>query len=189
MKILFATQNENKVKEFTDKIQNTNIEIISLKDINDNTDCIEDATTFSGNALIKAKYYYDKYKIPTVSDDSGLVVEALNGDPGVYSKRYSGKGDRENIALLLKNLENKTNRNAYFECAICFYDGAPHFFTGRCYGKIGYELKGKNGFGYDPIFICGDKTFSELTMNEKNKISHRALAVNDFIKYISNEYL
>lgn len=184
MKLLFATQNENKIKEFTNKIQNCNIQIINLKDLNDNTDCIEDADTFSGNALIKAKYYYDKYQIPTVSDDSGLVVEALNGAPGVYSKRYSGKGDQENIALLLKNMENISNRNAYFECAICYYDGAPHYFTGRCYGKIGFELKGKNGFGYDPIFIYKDKTFSELTIEEKNEISHRALAVKKFVEYI-----
>jgi XTP/dITP diphosphohydrolase len=146
--------------------------------------------TFSDNALIKAKYFYDKYHIITISDDSGLVVPSLNGEPGVFSSRYSGLGDEENNKLLLKNLENKTDRSAYYEVSICFYDGnKPEFFIGKCFGKIGFEEKGENGFGYDPLFIYGEKTFSEIPLDEKNKFSHRAIALKQFIAFFEKNYL
>lgn len=184
MNILLATQNKNKIKEFKEKLNGTNINVLSLSDFNDDSDCIENGNTFEENAEIKAKFYFDKYHLPTISDDSGLVVKALNGEPGIYSKRYSGGGDKENIELLLKNLNNVNDRSAYFECAICYYDKESKFFVGKCYGKIGFEPIGENGFGYDPVFMYNDKSFAQLSLEEKNKISHRAKAVNQFIEFV-----
>lgn len=190
MKLLIASGNKHKIYEFRVLFENyDNIEVISLSDLDDHDEVEETGTTFSENAFIKAKYYFDKYNIITISDDSGICVPALNNEPGVYSSRYSGLGDEGNNDLLLKNVEGK-DRTAFYECDICFYDGnEPHFFIGKCYGRLGYERKGINGFGYDPLFIYGDKTFAEVDLETKNKVSHRAIAMKKFIDFFNNEYL
>lgn len=191
MKLLLASGNEHKIYEFKKLFRDyENIEILSLKDLNDNNDVDETGTTFSENSFIKAKYFYDKYNIVTISDDSGIVVPSLNYEPGVYSARYSGLGDEGNNDLLLKKLGNSTDRVAYYECDICFYDGKEEkHFNGKCYGEIGYERKGTNGFGYDPLFIYEDKTFAEVDLETKNKVSHRAVALRQFMEYFEKEYL
>lgn len=187
MEILLATQNEHKIIEFQNKLKGTGIIIKSLVDFNDDSDCIENGKTFEENALIKAKTYYNKYHLPTISDDSGLVVKALNGAPGIYSKRYSGGNDQDNINLLLKKLKNEKDRSAFFECAICYYDGDAHYFIGKCHGDIGFIPEGDDGFGYDPIFLYNGKSFAQISLDEKNKISHRARAINEFVKYIKEK--
>lgn len=189
MKLLIASSNKHKIYEFKVLFSKyKNVEIISLSDLNDNDEVEETGTTFSENAFIKAKYYYDKYKILTISDDSGICVPSLNNEPGVYSSRYSGNGDEANNDLLLQRIEGK-DRTAYYECDICFYDGKePYYFIGKCYGTIGYERKGKNGFGYDPLFIYDGKTFAEVDLETKNKVSHRAVALKQFINFFNTKY-
>lgn len=189
MKLLIASSNKHKIYEFKVLFSKyKNVEIISLSDLNDNDEVEETGTTFSENAFIKAKYYYDKYKILTISDDSGICVPSLNNEPGVYSSRYSGNGDEANNDLLLQRIEGK-DRTAYYECDICFYDGEePYYFIGKCYGTIGYERKGRNGFGYDPLFIYDGKTFAEVDLETKNKVSHRAVALKQFINFFNTKY-
>lgn len=189
MKLLIASSNKHKIYEFKVLFSKyKNVEIISLSDLNDNDEVEETGTTFSENAFIKAKYYYDKYKILTISDDSGICVPSLNNEPGVYSSRYSGHGDEANNDLLLKRIEGK-DRTAFYECDICFYDGKePYYFIGKCYGTIGYERKGENGFGYDPLFIYDGKTFAEVDLETKNKVSHRAIALKQFIEFFSDKF-
>lgn len=191
MKILIASNNKNKVKEIKKLFSEfKGIEVISLQDFDDHDDVEENGVTFSENAYIKAKYYYDKYNVTTISDDSGLVVPALNGDPGVYSARYSGMGDEANNDLLLKNMENIKDRSAYYQCDICFYDGkTPQYFVGKLTGQIGYERKGTGGFGYDPLFIVDERTLAEIDLDEKNKISHRAIAIGKFLKYFKENFI
>lgn len=189
MKLLIASSNKHKIYEFKVLFSKyKNVEIISLYDLNDHDEVEETGTTFSENAFIKAKYYYDKYQLLTISDDSGICVPSLNNEPGVYSSRYSGHGDEANNDLLLQRIEGK-DRTAYYECDICFYDGKePYYFIGRCYGTIGYERKGKNGFGYDPLFIYDGKTFAEVDLETKNKVSHRAVALKQFTDFFNKKY-
>lgn len=189
MKLLIASSNKHKIYEFKVLFSKyKNVEIISLYDLNDHDEVEETGTTFSENAFIKAKYYYDKYQLLTISDDSGICVPSLNNEPGVYSSRYSGHGDEANNDLLLQRIEGK-DRTAYYECDICFYDGKePYYFIGKCYGTIGYERKGKNGFGYDPLFIYDGKTFAEVDLETKNKVSHRAVALKHFINFFNEKY-
>lgn len=191
MKLLIASGNAHKIYEFRKLFSKyENIEVLSLKDLDDNNEVEETGTTFPENSFIKAKYFYDKYNIITISDDSGIVVPSLNYEPGVYSSRYSGLGDEGNNDLLLKKLGNSKDRKAYYECDICFYDGKiEKHFNGKCHGEIGYERKGTKGFGYDPLFIYGDKTFAEVELEEKNKVSHRAIALREFMVFFENEYL
>ena len=148
MKLLIASGNKHKIYEFKVLFEKyKDIEVVSLADLDDHDEVEENGSTFSENAFIKAKYFYDKYKIITISDDSGICVPSLNNEPGIYSSRYSGHGDEANNDLLLKNVEGK-DRTAFYECDICFYDGTePQFFIGKCYGTLGYERKGVNGFG------------------------------------------
>lgn len=189
MKLLIASSNKHKIYEFKVLFSKyKNVEIISLYDLNDHDEVEETGTTFSENAFIKAKYYYDKYQLLTISDDSGICVPSLNNEPGVYSSRYSGHGDEANNDLLLQRIEGK-DRTAYYECDICFYDGKdPYYFIGKCYGTIGYERKGKNGFGYDPLFIYDGKTFAEVDLETKNKVSHRAVALKQFTDFFNKKY-
>lgn len=188
MKILLATKNKNKIKEIKEILKVFNkdktTDIITLNELDDNDVVYENENTFEGNALLKAKYYYEKYHIPTLSDDSGLVVPSLNNEPGVLSARYANGNDDDNINKLLFNLKGNTDRDAYFECVLCFYDGSPLFFCGRSLGQIGYEKKGSNGFGYDPIFIVDGKSFADMSSESKNKISHRVKALKLFIEKI-----
>lgn len=154
------------------------------------TDEIEETeTTFQGNSRLKARYIYDKYGMTTIADDSGLEVEALNGEPGIYSARYAGEhGNHEkNNAKLLEALKEKTNRKAQFRSVITLiYDNEESQFEGIIAGKINEELSGTDGFGYDPLFTPKgyDRTFAEMTMEEKNPISHRGLAVQKLVEYL-----
>lgn len=187
MKLIMASSNKNKIKEISLMLKG--YEILSLNDVGFESDIVEDGKTFKENALIKAKTIYDIYHIPVIADDSGLCVEALNLEPGVYSHRYAGpmEDDALNNALLVKNLKGISNRRAYYECAICYYDGIPKFFEGRVYGEIVDEPRGNNGFGYDPYFYIPilNKTMAEISIDEKNKISHRSIAVKHLGGYLN----
>ncbi|HRT69028.1 MAG TPA: RdgB/HAM1 family non-canonical purine NTP pyrophosphatase [Bacilli bacterium] len=189
MKILFATHNNHKVSEIKNMLPE--VTIVTLDDVQDEDEIEETGLTFSENAAIKARYYYQKYHLPVIADDSGLVVMALNGEPGVHSARYSPSGSyAANNQLLLEKMANISHREAYFITVICFIDnfGKEHYFTGKITGTITKEEKGTSGFGYDPLFYVPEfrKTFAEMSLAEKNKISHRALALNQFKYYIQN---
>lgn len=192
MELVFVTANTHKAAE-VQKVVSKAIKIVSLKDINCNDDIEETANTFQGNALLKAKHVYNKYNKNCFADDSGLEVEALNNEPGVFSARYAGvpKSDEKNTAKLLKNLEGIENRKARFRTVIALIlDGKEHLFEGIIEGTIAQQPIGTNGFGYDPVFIPAGytKTFAQMTAEEKNQISHRAIAVskmNEFLKSIS----
>lgn len=189
MKIVFATHNNNKLKEVSAMLPN--LEIVSLTAIDCHEDIPETADTLEGNAIIKANYVTEKYGLPCFADDTGLLVDALNGEPGVYSARYAGEhGNAEkNMDLLLKNLEGKTNRAAHFKTAICLnLNNKQHLFEGICSGEILQKRQGDEGFGYDPIFKPAgfELSFAEMSMEEKGKISHRGLAVQKLIAFLQN---
>ncbi|MFA6661761.1 MAG: RdgB/HAM1 family non-canonical purine NTP pyrophosphatase [Bacilli bacterium] len=188
MDIIFATHNLNKVCELRKllKENNCNYNILSLDDLKCKVEVIETGTTFKENSLLKAKAIYEIYKIPVLADDSGLCVDALDGAPGIFSSRYSGGSSSDNIDLLLKNMENIDNRDAHFNCTVCYYDSNPNFFEGIVQGEIGYKRVGQSGFGYDPIFMYEDKSFAAISLDDKNKISHRAKALKKFLSYIYN---
>ncbi|MGI6709997.1 MAG: RdgB/HAM1 family non-canonical purine NTP pyrophosphatase [Bacilli bacterium] len=188
MKILIATHNKYKLKEIKEA-SNQNYNFISLTDVADKNLVIEDGISFRQNAYKKAKYYFDLYGMSTLADDSGLVVKSLKGAPGVYSSRYGGVegDDANNNKKLLTEMKGFKNRQAYYYCSFCYIDnnGKVHYFSGKLRGNIAYEERGKNGFGYDSVFIPKgyDKTFGELTSDIKNKISHRTQALNKFSKF------
>ena len=181
MKIIVASGHAHKLEDIAKIL--TGFELVSMRDIGFDGDIEEIGATFKENALIKAKFIAEKFSLPALADDSGLCVDALGGAPGVYSARYSGGGDKQNRALLLKNLENAKDRSARFKCALCLYfpDGKVIFGEGACEGKILFEDTGNGGFGYDPIFFSNDlqKSFGQATAEEKNKVSHRFRALND----------
>jgi XTP/dITP diphosphohydrolase len=187
--LIFATSNQNKVLEIQ-KILPKKFNIKSLKDLNYFEDVPENETTIEGNAIFKAKYIYEKFNINVFADDTGLEVEALNGEPGVHSARYAGttRNSEKNIKKLLKNLKNIKNRNARFKTVIALIiNNKLHIFSGIVEGYILDSPKGNNGFGYDPIFCPNgfDKSFAELTLKEKNLISHRSFAMKKLIDFIS----
>ncbi|MGD9604530.1 MAG: RdgB/HAM1 family non-canonical purine NTP pyrophosphatase [Bacilli bacterium] len=192
MIIIFASQNNHKLQEIKGFLPN--FTLLSLNDLHDVDEVLEDGETFSENAFKKAHYFFQKYQLPVFADDSGLVVEALNGNPGVKSARYAGEDVNylENNLLLLKEMTLKTNRKAFFITVICFIDelGNAHYFEAKWEGEISTKLTGEHGFGYDPLFYVPElnKTVAELTMEEKNKISHRALAFKQFSEYLKNHY-
>lgn len=188
MKLVFASNNKNKIKEIQLLVPST-IQILSLEDIGCTEEIPETAYTIEGNAILKANYVTEKYGYDCFADDSGLEVDALNGEPGVFSARYAGepKNDDNNMNKLLSNLKDKTNRKANFKTVICLnYKGQQHLFTGIINGKIIDEKIGTNGFGYDPIFVANDytKTFAELSIEEKSNISHRGIAVKQLIEFL-----
>lgn len=188
MKLVFASNNKNKIKEIQLLVPSS-IEIISLQDIGCTEDIPETANTIEGNAILKANYITEKYGLNCFADDSGLEVESLNGEPGVYSARYAGepKNEDNNMNKLLSNLKDKTNRKANFKTVICLnINGEQHLFTGIINGKIIEEKIGTNGFGYDPIFVANGyiKTFAELSTEEKSTISHRGIAVKKLIAFL-----
>ena len=189
MELIFATHNNNKVKEVT-KMLPSYLSMKSLTDINFFDEIEETGTTFEKNAQLKAKTIFDKTGKNIFADDSGLVIEALDGAPGVYSARYAGTGkDEDNIAKALKELEGKTNRKAYFISIFCLIlDGKEYFFEGRMNGTITTEIMGDNGFGYDPIFIPDgfSKSFAQMSPEEKNAISHRGKAVEKLNDFLTN---
>ena len=189
MQLVFASNNKNKIKEIQALVSDT-IQIISLEDIGCTEDIPETAETIEGNAILKANYVTEKYGYNCFADDTGLEVEVLNGAPGVYSARYAGeqKDANDNMDKLLSELKGKTNRNANFKTVICLnLNVTQQLFTGIINGKIIDEKIGTNGFGYDPIFIAEghDKTFAELTLEEKAHISHRGIAVAQLIAFLS----
>ena len=190
--IVFATNNKNKIKEFKDILGNRNINLLSLADINYDKEIIEDGLSFKENALIKARQVALDTGYITISDDSGLSVDALNGAPGIYSARYSGKGTKENNKLLLKNMEGKENRRAHFTCAICLYfpNGKYVVAEGYIYGAITDMPHGDNGFGYDPVFYLEEyhKTMAELEPTFKDKISHRANAIKKLGELVDEDF-
>ena len=165
------------------------IQVISQKEAGINIDVEETGTTFEENATLKASTIYDIIKKPVIADDSGLEIDALDGAPGVYSHRFAGENatdsDRVQKALTLLKEVPDEKRTARFRCCICLIDeaGEKHIFNGTAEGKIGYEPIGENGFGYDPIFVYGDKTFAQLTREEKNKVSHRGRAVQELVDF------
>mgnify|MGYP001300053398 CR=1 FL=1 len=187
MKYILATHNDNKAKEIKELFKNK-IEIITLKDLNDYEEIIEDGKTFEENALIKAKTIFKKYNLPVIADDSGLEIKYLNNLPGVYSQRYSGKGDLENNKKVLRELKDVSNRDARFVCVIALVEqnGDTKVFKGMLEGEISLSSKGNNGFGYDPIFIPKGytKTLGELPSEIKQKISHRSQALLLFEQYL-----
>lgn len=187
MKLVFASNNKNKIQEIQALVPNT-IQIVSLEEIGCFEDIPETADTIEGNAILKANYVTEKYGYDCFADDTGLEVEALNGAPGVYSARYAGeqKDANDNMDKLLSELKDKSNRKANFKTVIALnLKGKQNLFTGIINGKIIEEKIGTNGFGYDPIFVADgyEKTFAELSMEEKSTISHRGIAVKQLIEY------
>lgn len=190
-KLVFATNNAHKLEEIRAML-NEKVEILSLADINCHVDIPETADTLEGNAYLKAKYIYTHYGLDCFADDTGLEVEALDGAPGVYSARYAGNGQdsQANMQKLLKKMEEKNNRKAQFRTVISLIEkGEERRFEGVVKGEITTERRGDSGFGYDPIFQPEgfDETFAELGSEIKNKISHRAKAVEALCNYLSQK--
>ena len=188
MKLVFASNNKNKIQEIQALVPKT-IQIVSLEEIGCTEDIPETADTIEGNAILKANYVTEKYGYDCFADDTGLEVDALNGAPGVYSARYAGeqKDANDNMDKLLSELKDKSNRKANFKTVIALnLNGKQNLFTGIINGKIIEEKIGTNGFGYDPIFVADgfDKTFAELSMEEKSTISHRGIAVKELILFL-----
>ncbi len=188
MKLVFATSNLNKLKEIQALVPD-HIQLISLADIGCTEEIPENSPTIEGNAIEKANYVKKHYGYDCFADDTGLEVEALNGEPGVYSARYAGKEKDANANMdkLLNKLENINNRSAQFKTVIALVlNGKVETFTGICSGIITHEKKGEKGFGYDPIFRPKEhkETFAQLSLIEKNKISHRGRAIQQLISYL-----
>lgn len=189
MKLVFATNNQHKLQEIQSLLSDS-IELLSLKDINCEDEIPEDQDTLEGNASQKAFYIYNNYGVNCFADDTGLEVEALNGAPGVYSARYAGeeKNSEKNMSLLLENLHEIKNRKARFRTVISLViEGRELQFEGVVDGQILYERRGTTGFGYDPIFqpLESDRSFAEMSMDEKNMISHRGRAVQKLVEYLT----
>ncbi len=186
MKFVIASHNKNKIKEFERILEPIGVELVTA----DLTEAEETGKTFAENAFIKAESACKETGLPSVADDSGLCIEYLGGEPGVYSARYAPEGLRKKTVLEKLSGVPEKDRDAYFEAAICcvFPNGDKIEASGRCMGKITEELRGDNGFGYDPIFAVGSKTFAEMSDEEKDSISHRGKALQSFYEKL-NEYL
>lgn len=188
-KLVFATNNQHKLEEARE-ITAGKFEILSLADIDCHDDIPETAPTLEGNALIKARWIYERYGFDCFADDTGLMVDALGGEPGVMSARYAGPGhDSEaNMRKLLEKMEDKTDRKAHFATAVALIlDGKEYLFEGRVDGTIARTPGGENGFGYDPVFIADEsgKRFAEMSSQEKNAISHRGRAMSKLAEFLS----
>lgn len=182
--VILATRNEGKIKEFKSLLTGKVGEIISLRELESIPDVIEDGKSYAENAIKKAREICRQFNKVCLADDSGLEVDALNGRPGIFSSRYGGNGtdDKENIRKLLSELVSSSNRRARFVCnlALVYPDGREIIAEGRCDGVILDKPRGESGFGYDPVFFIPElgKTMAELTPEEKNRLSHRARAVD-----------
>jgi XTP/dITP diphosphohydrolase len=189
MKIVFATHNKNKLKEVQSMLSDS-ITLLSLDTIECFDEIPETAETLEGNAILKANYITEKYGYDCFADDTGLEVEALDGAPGVYSARYAGQENdaNANVQKLLRAMHGYTDRNAQFRTVIALnLKGKLYLFEGVCKGEIIKNPQGENGFGYDPIFKPEgfDRSFAEMSLTEKNKISHRALAIDKLVRFLS----
>ena len=192
MQIVFASSNKNKILEIQSILPET-IHILSLEDIGCLEEIPETADTIEGNAILKANYVTEKFGLNCFADDTGLEVEALNNEPGVYSARYAGKENNSeaNMQKLLKNLENESNKKAQFKTAIALnINGKQFIFEGICKGQILTKKQGEEGFGYDPIFMPDNfnQSFAEMTMKEKARISHRGLAIQELVTFLKNTH-
>ncbi|WP_426477778.1 RdgB/HAM1 family non-canonical purine NTP pyrophosphatase [Chryseobacterium sp. CBSDS_008] len=187
MELLVATHNAHK-KEEIQQILGSGCVVKSLTDYNIHEEIVEDGDSFHANALIKAKYCFEKTGVPSLGDDSGLVVEALDGRPGIFSARYAGDHDfAKNIEKVLEEMQGIENRKAYFVTVLCYYDeNGAQYFEGRAHGNLLTENKGFKGFGYDPVFVPEghERTFAEMDPEDKNKISHRKQALDLFMDFL-----
>ena len=189
--LVFATNNQHKLGELS-RIVGDKFHLLSLKDVNCFDDIPETAETLEGNAAIKARYIWEKFGKNCFADDTGLEVDALNGQPGVYSARYAGEmqDSEANLAKVLREMNGKSNRTARFRTVICLiFEGKEYYFEGIVNGILLSERRGVSGFGYDPIFVPDgfEQTFAEMNLDLKNKISHRGKATEkllDFLKSI-----
>lgn len=190
MKLCFASNNKHKLEEIRMAV-GPSIEIISLNDMGCIEELPETRDTLEGNSLQKAEYVFHHFSIPCFADDTGLEVESLDGAPGVFSARYAGeqRNSSDNIQLLLKNLSGVSNRRAQFRTVVTLIgmEKSAIFFEGRIQGTITLEERGHSGFGYDPVFIPDGftRTFAEMTLDEKNKLSHRAIAMKKLTEYLA----
>lgn len=191
MEICFATNNKKKLEEVKAALEGKNIKILSLEDIGCREELAETGNTLDDNAFQKARYVSEHYQVNCFADDTGLEVEALDGEPGVYSGRYAGepRSDDRNVELLLDKLDGMDNRKAHFRTVIALIlDGKEYKFEGTAEGQITDLQVGSQGFGYDPVFQPEghEKTFAELSMEEKNAISHRGKAVRKLISFLTS---
>ncbi|MBQ7070033.1 MAG: RdgB/HAM1 family non-canonical purine NTP pyrophosphatase [Ruminococcus sp.] len=187
MKLIIASNNKGKIREYKQILEPLGYEVVSQKEAGADIEVEETGTTFAENSQLKAQAIYDMFGCAVLADDSGLEIDALDGEPGVYSARYGGLDkDTERTALVLEKMKDvpEDKRGAHFSCSICFIDetGEKIMAEGKVFGAIAYEPKGENGFGYDPIFIYEGKTFAEHTAELKNSVSHRANALKDLEK-------
>jgi XTP/dITP diphosphohydrolase len=191
LKLVFATNNQHKLEEVQAML--TNFEIVSLADIHCFEDIPETADNLAGNAVLKANFITENYEMDCFADDTGLEVETLNNEPGVYSARYAGEDNNAeaNINKLLKNLENNPNRKAQFKTAIALnIQGKQFIFEGICKGTILPKKRGESGFGYDPVFMPDgfNTSFAEMDMIEKGKISHRGKAIEKLVAFLNEHH-
>ena len=190
MKLVFCTNNDHKIQEVT-QILGNQFSFLKLNDIGFTEDIPEPYETLEENSTNKAKIVFEKTGYNTFAEDTGLFIEALDGEPGVYSARYAGEPSNSdhNMEKVLTKLSNSLNRRAHFKTVVTIIlDGTIHQFSGICEGSIALEKSGQKGFGYDPIFIPNESsvTFAELTAEEKNKLSHRRKAFDQFAVFLSN---
>jgi len=190
MKLIFATHNPGKLQEVKELLA-PKYEVIGLTELNDHEDIPENESTLEGNALVKARAIWEKYQLPCFSDDTGLEIDALHGAPGVFSARYGGKEKDAalNMAKVLAELSEVDSRTAQFRTSIALIiDGQEHLFHGVAKGTIRRKRSGVDGFGYDPIFQPDgyQTTFAEMSNSDKNKISHRALAIKSLVQFLTD---
>lgn len=192
-RIVIASNNAGKLREIRDILQPLGFTVVSQREVGVSIEVEENGETFAENAALKARAVYEALHCPVIADDSGLLVDALDGAPGVHSHRFAGEGatDDDRNAKLLELLDGvpAEKRTARFECVLCYVDaaGETHFFSGTCEGRIGTAPAGENGFGYDPLFCVGDRTMAQMTEEEKNQVSHRANALAELARYFQEK--
>lgn len=192
-RIVIASNNAGKLREIRDILQPLGFTVVSQREAGISIEVEENGETFAENAALKAHAVYEALHCPVIADDSGLLVDALDGAPGVHSHRFAGEGatDADRNAKLLELLDGvpAEKRTARFECVLCYVDaaGETHFFSGTCEGRIGTAPAGENGFGYDPLFCVGDRTMAQMTEEEKNQVSHRANALAELARYFQEK--
>lgn len=192
-RIVIASNNAGKLREIRDILQPLGFTVVSQREAGISIEVEENGETFAENAALKARAVYEALHCPVIADDSGLLVDALDGAPGVHSHRFAGEGatDADRNAKLLELLDGvpAEKRTARFECVLCYVDaaGETHFFSGTCEGRIGTAPAGENGFGYDPLFCVGDRTMAQMTEEEKNQVSHRAHALAELARYFQEK--